>query len=251
LYLLDMRLHFALLVSCAWCVSCASRAPDVPVLVAPIPKPQPHPDKPVIVRAAEPSAAPEPSVVPSCASAPRDPRVKDPRRAVALVVSEYAALSRLYDLTLDGAPDKPALALRLGDVETELRRAAPTRDGLENEARAHYEVARRAGKGAPYEAATYRLALDAECRGDGPVARKLAFELVSRAPTSVWVSPAYLLFGELFAAEAAKDPSKSELARQAYREARKHGGDPRITTFAADRERSLPPPVEEPEPDEP
>ena len=89
-----MRLHFALLVSCAWCVSCASRAPDVPVLVAPIPKPQPHPDKPVIVRAAEPVAAPEPSVVPSCASAPRDPRVKDPRRAVALVAAEHAALGQ-------------------------------------------------------------------------------------------------------------------------------------------------------------
>lgn len=245
-----MRLHFALLVSCAWCVSCASRAPDVPVLVAPIPKPQPHPDKPVIVRAAEPVAAPEPSVVPSCASAPRDPRVKDPRRAVALVAAEHAALTRLYDATRDGSPDKALVALRLADVEIELSRAEPSRESLSGDAAVHYEVARREGKGASYEASTYRLALDAECRGDTATARKLAFEIVSRAPSSVWVPHAYLLFGELFLAEGAKDPTKLELARMAYLEAAKRRGDAGITALVTERLRALPT-KPEPEPDEP
>lgn len=171
-------------------------------------------------------------------------------RPTALVAAEHAALTRLYDATRDGAPDKPLVALRLGDVETELSRADSSRESLAAEATVHYEVARREGKGASYEAATYRLALDAECRGDLATARKLAFEIVSRAPSSVWVPHAYLLFGELFFEESAKDPTKLELARMAYLEAAKRRGDAGITAFVTERLRALPA-RPEPEPDDP
>lgn len=223
---------------------------DVPVLTIP----PPSSAAPVVTVTRPEAPSPEPArrspELPTCASPPRDPRVRPVPRATALVAAEHAALARLYDATRDGAPDKPLVALRLGDVETELSRADPSRESLAGDAAVHYEVARREGKGAPYEASTYRLALDAECRGDLPTARKLAFEIVSRAPTSVWVPHAYLLFGELFFAEGAKDPTKLELARMAYLEAAKRRGDAGITALVTERLRALPT-KPEPEPDDP
>lgn len=247
--LLGMRRLLVLgLVACG-----ASAGPrEVPVLTIP---PQPSaPQVAVPVARDSPSApsAPRPPDVPTCATAPRDPRVRAAPIATASLVAEHAALARLFAGAREGTPDKSRAAVRLGDVEIELSRADPARESLAGDAAVHYELARRDGKGASYEAATYRLALDAECRGDLASARKLAFEIVSHAPGSTWVPHAYLLFGELFFAEGAKDPSKLDLARLAYLEVAKHRGDAGISAFVNERLRALPgKPEPEPEPDEP
>ncbi len=61
-----------------------------------------------------------------------------------------------------------------------------------------------------------------EQRGELTEARRAYFELVQHGPKSRLVPLAYLAFAELFAADAASDPSKWELARAAYREVSKY-----------------------------
>lgn len=76
----------------------------------------------------------------------------------------------------------------------------------------------------PREAATeiYAEAYALEKKGDLAGARKKYFELITKHPASAPIPQAYLAFGELFFAEAEADPSKRELAAQAYREVVKY-----------------------------
>jgi hypothetical protein len=69
---------------------------------------------------------------------------------------------------------------------------------------------------------TYERALAAERALDLMTARKTYYELVAQTPRSAFVPLAYLAFGEIFAAEAEKDPSKWPLAEQAYKEVAKY-----------------------------
>jgi hypothetical protein len=196
------------------------------------------------------ASAPRLPDLPTCATSPRDPRVRAAPSAIESLVAEHAALSRTLAVAREGTAEEARTALRLGDVEIELSRSDPARASLAGDAAVHYGVARRLGKGAFFEAATYRLALGAECRGELASARTLAFEIVSHAPSSSWAPHAFLLFGELFFAEGAKDPSKLELARMAYLEVTKRRGDADITAFANERLRALPT-KPEPGPDDP
>jgi tetratricopeptide (TPR) repeat protein len=66
--------------------------------------------------------------------------------------------------------------------------------------------------------ALYYLAYEYELGQDLMNARKSYFELIQKHPNSRYVPNAYLAFGEMFFEEAAKDPSKWDLAIQAYNE---------------------------------
>lgn len=83
----------------------------------------------------------------------------------------------------------------------------------------------------------YFEGLTAEREGRPMDARKRMFELVQRHPTSGLIPLAYLAFGEMFAAEAASDPSRWALADAAYREVLKYP-PPANSAFALARLRS-------------
>ena len=64
----------------------------------------------------------------------------------------------------------------------------------------------------------YEEALRLEGAGEMDAARRAFFEIIQRQPSSAFIPLVYLAFGELFAADARKDPSKRELAKQAWSE---------------------------------
>jgi tetratricopeptide (TPR) repeat protein len=68
----------------------------------------------------------------------------------------------------------------------------------------------------------YYLAYEYEQNKDLDHARAVYLELIEKAPNSPYIPNAYLAFGELFFVEAMGDPSKWELAAQAYKEVIKY-----------------------------
>lgn len=66
------------------------------------------------------------------------------------------------------------------------------------------------------DAATYADAFANEQEGRLDQARKGYLQLISQFPQSPYLPLAYLAFGELFAAEGEKDPSRLEFAHQAF-----------------------------------
>jgi hypothetical protein len=72
------------------------------------------------------------------------------------------------------------------------------------------------------DAAIFRQGNERELAGDAPSARKAYYELIQKFPTSPLVPYAYLAFADLFFDEAEKDPSKWQLAKQAYTEVLKY-----------------------------
>lgn len=72
------------------------------------------------------------------------------------------------------------------------------------------------------EASAYRDAYGIEQRNEWSEARKAYFAIVQNMPKSPYVPAVYLAFAELFKREAESDPSKWELARQAYTEVLKY-----------------------------
>lgn len=67
----------------------------------------------------------------------------------------------------------------------------------------------------------YATALEDERAGNLDGARRGYFQVISNQLASPFAPLSYLAFGELFAIEAERDPSKWELARQAYQESTK------------------------------
>jgi hypothetical protein len=67
-----------------------------------------------------------------------------------------------------------------------------------------------------------RAAEQARKNKDGKAERAAYFDLLSKAPGSPYVPFAYFEFAELFAAEAASDPTKLPLAEDALNEVLKH-----------------------------
>ncbi|MBL8606325.1 MAG: hypothetical protein JNL38_03350 [Myxococcales bacterium] len=76
----------------------------------------------------------------------------------------------------------------------------------------------------PRDAATevFLEAYALEKKRDLAGARRRYYDLITKHPGSAAIPQAYLAFGELFFAEAEADPSKRELAAQAYREVVKY-----------------------------
>jgi hypothetical protein len=68
----------------------------------------------------------------------------------------------------------------------------------------------------PDDARMYLEAIDDERAGDLTAARKAHFELIKNYPSSPLSTYAYVAFGDMFAAEGDSDPTKWQIARQAY-----------------------------------
>jgi tetratricopeptide (TPR) repeat protein len=163
----------------------------------------------------------------------RDDRRMRPR-ARALLVVEIQQLESLFQATSVAARDRPLLLRRLAEDYVELEKAAgngpPIVDRARREAIKYYATLLTEYSGQPSQTfpaspppaypqldeATYYLAYEHEQAGDEANARRVYFELISKLPNSRFIPRAYLAFGELFAVEAMSDPSKWDLAKQAY-----------------------------------
>jgi TolA-binding protein len=169
----------------------------------------------------EPITAATPLAIPA-----RDPRLAQGRnRARALVVTELQGLDALFTATPPNAPDRPVLARRIADTYAELSRVA---DGAvaanaRRTSQKYYEVlTTEYPQYAQLDEAYYYVGLEHELAGNASSARRSYYELIRRFPSSRLIPFAYFAFGELFFAEADADPSKDQLAEQAYREVLKY-----------------------------
>jgi len=184
---------------------------------------------------------------------PRDERKNRLQaRARALLVTEISGLENLFRSTPKNAPDRVELARRLSEDYVELESAAfrektqaeIDRDNLKKQnpagAGQKQAVANQAAgvmNGARTKAeqyyglikneypnyskldeVLYYLAYEYEQANDNANARKVYLELINKRPDSKYIPNAYLAFGELFFNEAQGDPSKWDLAAQAYTE---------------------------------
>ncbi len=195
--------------------------------------------------------------VPTLQDAPRDERKSRLQaRQRALLVNEIQGIERLFETTRKNAPDRPQLARRLAEAYVELEAAAfrekteaeIKRDGFKksnpqaagqqqtqaNQADALMKKAR--GKAVQnytlvvneyptygqLDEVLYYLAYEYEQASDLKNARAVYYDLIKKRPNSKYIPNAYLAFGELFFNEAQGDPSKWDLAAQAYTEVIKY-----------------------------
>ena len=194
---------------------------------------------------------------PSMDEAPRDERKSRLQaRQRALLVTEIQGLENLFETTAKNKPDRPQLARRLAEAYVELESAAfrdkvqaeIKRDELKktnvnaagqqqtqaNQAENVMKAARK--KAIDYyhvivndypnysqlDEVLYYLAYEYEQANDLKNARSVYYDLIKKAPQSKYIPNAYLAFGELFYNEAQGDPSKWDLAAQAYTEVTKY-----------------------------
>jgi len=150
-------------------------------------------------------------------------------RGVALLMRETRGLERLLRRTPAKSPDRLSLLRRIAEDYVELESAAekqPTKKGKQlrkaaqkSAVRYYAEIAKRHPSYSKLDEVLYYLAYEHERIGDLESARKVYYELIQKTPKSRFVPNAYFAFGELFFQEAQGDPSKWELAAQAYRAA--------------------------------
>jgi TolA-binding protein len=183
-------------------------SPDVPVAVAPAEPP--------------PSDGPVETAHTTLAVRARDPRLalgrRRPASQVADAVHQLEALFRASSLS---SPDRPALARRIAEGYAELARGGDPAmtAGAHRGALEYYELITKDYPQDPkIDEAFYYAALEAELVGNWRDARRSYFELIKRVPSSKLIALAYFAFGELFFVEAEQDPSKNDLAEQAYKE---------------------------------
>ena len=161
-----------------------------------------------------------PPVAPRPRDAVRDPRISvTGRRPVALVVTELSGLENLFGATPTNAPDRAVLARRLAEDYVELSHVARADAGAKAAERAirYYGLIRTDYPAyAQGDEVAYFLGYEYERAGDVASARRAYFDVIAKYPSSRWVPYAYFAFGELFLAEADADPSKFELALQAF-----------------------------------
>jgi tetratricopeptide (TPR) repeat protein len=194
---------------------------------------------------------------PTLQEAPRDERKSRLQaRQRALLVTEIQGIERLFETTKKNAPDRPQLARRLAEAYVELEAAAfrdktqaeIKRDELkktnaqaagqqQTQANQADQVMKAARAKAiqnyslivndypNYQAldeVLYYLAYEYEQANDLKNARAVYYDLIKKRPDSKYIPNAYLAFGELFFNEAQGDPSKWDLASQAYQEVIKY-----------------------------
>ncbi len=164
-------------------------------------------------------------------------------RTRAVVVAEISHLENTFEDTPRDAVDRPALARHLAEDYGELESAAEREEArAESE---HREVAAGQAKTIVTRARTqavkwyallekehpndpsldeilFYLGYELQLGGEPDNARRVYFELVQKAPPSRYVPLAYLAFGELFSDEAASDPTRWDLAVQAYEQVAKY-----------------------------
>ncbi|MEA2747901.1 MAG: hypothetical protein QOI41_2044 [Myxococcales bacterium] len=226
---------FSLLLNLALPLATASCTPssdpvavEAPVQPLVIGKTPPMP----IATSAEPAAAPPPTEEGQhAASTPlaipaRDPRLaRNRQRSRALIVTELDALLNLFGATQASAPDRPALIKRIAEGYAELSQSADARvtASAHGNALKFYELlATDYPKDVQVDEAYYYAGLEQEMLGNLRDARKSYYELIKSSPQSKLIPLAYFAFGEMFFAEAANDPSKDDLALQAYAEVLKY-----------------------------
>jgi tetratricopeptide (TPR) repeat protein len=212
-------------------VACGGPAAPVVVDVRGTPTSEP----PLVIPPAPPAAEVIPGKVeviePS--ASPRDPRfAARPPRSRALILSQAQALER----RVASAPDRAVAHRQLAELYSEL---AFTSDGAEaarsrERAIEHYSAIKNDHPTyARIDEVFYYLALSHELSGHTTDARLNYYEVIKRFPaTTPWVPLSYFAFGEMFFIEAAADPSKYDLALQAYNEALKY--PPSTNTVYAD-----------------
>lgn len=194
---------------------------------------------------------------PTLQEAPRDERKSRLQaRQRALLVTEIQGLERLFETTKKNAPDRPQLARRLAEAYVELEAAAfrdktqaeMKRDELkksnaqaagqqQTQANQAEQVMKAARKKAidnytlivndypqygQLDEVLYYLAYEYEQANDLKNARAVYYDLIKKRPDSKYIPNAYLAFGELFFNESQGDPSKWDLASQAYQEVIKY-----------------------------
>ena len=194
---------------------------------------------------------------PNIDEAPRDERKSRLQaRQRALLVTEIQGIERLFETTKKNAPDSPQLGRRLAEAYVELESAAfrdktqaeIKRDELkktnpaaagqqQTQANQADQVMKAARKKAidnytiivndyptygQLDEVLYYLAYEYEQASDLANARRVYYDLIKKAPQSKYIPNAYLAFGELFFNEAQGDPSKWDLAAQAYMEVTKY-----------------------------
>ena len=190
-------------------------------------------------------------------AAQRDERTsKLKARQKQLLITEIQGIESLFQGTPKNAPDRPQLARRLAESYVELEAAAfrdktnaeVKRDELkkknpqaagqqQTQVNASDQVAKNARKNAikyytlvvkdypnypALDEVLYYLAYEYEQAGDNKNARRVYLDLINSRPKSKYIPNAYLAFGELFFNEAQGDPSKWDLAAQAYKEVIKY-----------------------------
>jgi len=157
------------------------------------------------------------------------PHLVQPARARPLIEAETAALERLLAATRPSAPDRAHILHRLAVNYVDLASAAAAAGDDTAERAAHSRAVERFTTlhddhpswprldEVLYQRGSEHLALGARAR-----ARQDWFELVQKFPQSKLVPRAYLGFADLFFEESGGDPSKFELAKQAYQEVLKY-----------------------------
>lgn len=144
-------------------------------------------------------------------------------RGVALVAAELQGLENLKSATATTAPDYPLLVRRLAEDYSELayaRAAQGDRAGASEsrkKAIAEYSILTQSNINAADEV-FYYLGYAYELERDLMNARKTYYALIQRNPTSKYIPYAYYAFGEVFFEEAKSDPTKWQLATQAFLE---------------------------------
>ncbi|MBI5531308.1 MAG: tetratricopeptide repeat protein [Deltaproteobacteria bacterium] len=165
------------------------------------------------------------------------PRLRD------LLMQEIRGLESLLESTKRNSPDRAQILKRLADDYAELE-AASLRDKTEAEIKKNKPEVDRMNRVilnarqsairyyttikdqypsySKLDEAIYYLAYEYEQAADSAGALAAYHELIQKVPTSRYVPSAYLAFGELFFSQAQGDPSKFDLARQAYQEVVKY-----------------------------
>jgi TolA-binding protein len=171
--------------------------------------------------------APWLGTTPRTINAARDPRVRNHApRSRAMMVTELQGLQSLLSATPQAAPDRPALIRRLAEDYAELERGAlatggstdPVARSSRTQAIAFYTQLEAFPAYPKLDEALYFKGLELEMGGDLTNARRAFFDLIRKFPQSKFVTYSYFAFGEMFFDEAAADPSKLDLALQAYNE---------------------------------
>lgn len=195
--------------------------------------------------------------MPTVTDVPRDERKsKLQNRARALLVTEISGLESLFASTAKNSPDRVDLSRRLAEDYVELETAAfkektqaeidrdnakksnpqlaSQKQAQANQANQFMTRARTQAEKyygliksdypnySKLDEVLYYLAYEYEQSNDNAHARQVYLELIKTRPQSKYIPNAYLAFGELFFNEAQGDPSKFDLAAQAYQEVIKY-----------------------------
>jgi tetratricopeptide (TPR) repeat protein len=175
-----------------------------------------------------------------------DPRVfRDARkssllpRPASLLIAEIQGLETLFRATDLKSPDRPHILRRLAEDYHELACVnstgmAGTQNATARKAREetirNYTllVADYSGVPSPdfptssppayplLDDVDYFLGYEYEQSGDAANARRAYYDLIQKMPGSKYIPAAYLAFGDMFFDEAQSDPTKWEIAKQAY-----------------------------------